>query len=213
MDGTLIDSGRLHYFAFRETVSREYGLEYLESDFYPLYGRSAEEIIKPFLQNNGIDASLSKEFADKRRDVLKKQLGEVTSIPLLSGAIQTLDTLKDAGFKLALATGNRRVNGEIMVEKAGLKKYFPVRIYHDDISRGKPDPEIFLKAAQELGFEPKECAVFEDSVHGVESAKSAGMKVVAVASGGHTLKDLSGKKPDLTLKTLKDFKINQLNGL
>ena len=211
LDGTLIDSGRLHYKAFRKVVDDWWGMDFdYEKDFAPHYGKSAVEIITPFLEKNNIDVEKAGDFANQRRDTLKSILEDGVEIKLLDGAKEAVDTMIDEGFKTGLATGNRRETGELMVELAGFKDKFTARVYGDDVEKGKPDPAIFLKAAETLGVTPDKCIVFEDSVHGVEAAKNAGMKVVAVATGMHSFQELEGLNPDVLLNDLTGLDVKKL---
>lgn len=98
------------------------------------------------------------------------------------GVVDFAGSLAAAGHRLALATGSGRLLAERVLERIGLAERFPIRACGDEVSRPKPDPEIFLLAARRLGIDPEEALVFEDSVNGVRAARAAGMRVIRVVT-------------------------------
>jgi HAD superfamily hydrolase (TIGR01509 family) len=121
-------------------------------------------------------------------------------------------------YPVALATGSRRHEAEFLLETAGIRPHFEAIISADDVERGKPDPESFQKALAALNnggkrtsaIKPEECAVIEDSKHGIVSAHAAGMKCVAVSTS-HPAFELSGA--DLVVSSLASLKITQIEDL
>jgi beta-phosphoglucomutase len=95
-----------------------------------------------------------------------------------------------------------------------LNRYFSVVVTVNEITRSKPDPEIFLKTAQQLGSKPENCVVLEDSIFGVKAAKAGGMGCIAVTQGAYTWEELEKAEPDLTVKSLteKDALLNFILG-
>ena len=108
---------------------------------------------------------------------------------------------------MALASMNNRSVIMHLVEAKGLKRYFEVILTAESISKSKPNPEIFLKAASELKAAPQQCVVIEDSIFGVKAAKSAKMGCVAVTTGVYSKEELEEEKPDLTVRSLQDERI------
>lgn len=108
---------------------------------------------------------------------------------------------------MAIATSGIQVNIDFMFEHLPIKQYFTKIINSGDIEKGKPDPEIFLKTAAELGVAPEHCIVFEDSISGVQSGKSANMKVVALTTT-HSKDEL--KEADLVIKDYKELNFKKL---
>jgi HAD superfamily hydrolase (TIGR01549 family) len=96
--------------------------------------------------------------------------------------MELLEILYSHHVPMAIATSGIQVNIDFMFDNVPIKKYFPVIVNSSHISKGKPDPEIFVQAALKLGMEPEKCLVFEDAVVGIRAAKAAGMKVIAVAT-------------------------------
>ena len=128
--------------------------------------------------------------------------------------VKLLEELKSARVKLAVGTSGR---GEVtlkVLEEAGLIRFFKVVSSIDDVNLGKPAPDIFLNAAKKMGVQPEDCVVFEDSPFGIQAAKEARMKVVAVLYDSHHKRnELEKEKPDLIVESLKDINIAKLKNL
>ena len=121
-----------------------------------------------------------------------------------------LIALKSSGIKIALATSAPSVNVKFTLAKTGLRKYFKIIIDAKGVKRGKPYPDIFLKAAKNLKTKPSRCIIFEDTFHGIEAAKRAGMKVIAVATS-HSAKEIS--HADLVIKDFSQIAMEELSKL
>jgi HAD superfamily hydrolase (TIGR01509 family) len=210
LDGTLIDLFDLHLMGFKEVIKQDYGLDFERADLTPYYGRTAEEIAKAFFVKHGVSGVDYGRLVSERRDWV---IDNINTCRLLPGAQRLLDELKAAGVPLALATANTPETGEAIVGACGLGGYFKVRVFRTQDLRGKPAPDIFLKAAVDLGVDPRECVVVEDSVYGVHAGKAAGMKVVAVASGTHGRDELAVIDPDLLVDSLEEVDYKLVTGL
>ena len=121
------------------------------------------------------------------------------------GIIEFLQKLNKQKFPTALATSSRKTISDYVLENFGIRKYFNHIITGDDVTRAKPDPEIYLKAANNLKIKPFDCIVFEDSISGVEAAKKAGMKVILVMTS-HTKKEIPNV--DLAIKDFTDISVS-----
>jgi len=147
-------------------------------------------------------------FDEAKLDKLVKmkteiQTGLTKEVDLFEGAIELLDSLHGR-VKMALATmSNRKVIDKLLLEKE-VAKYFEFVISVDEVSKPKPDPEIFMRCAIELGTSPEDCAVIEDSIFGVEAAKKAMMKCIAVPTGAYSIEELRREEPDLIVRSLKE---------
>jgi beta-phosphoglucomutase len=97
---------------------------------------------------------------------------------ILPGVEEFLGQIKEQGYKIALGSASK--NAEIILDKTGLMPWFDLIIDGNKVTKSKPDPEVFLKGAEGLGFKPEECIVFEDAQAGVEAAKKGGMKVIGL---------------------------------
>lgn len=131
------------------------------------------------------------------------------SIDLMAGVRELLDSLTEREVGLAIGSSGPRPNLFLTVESCGLDGRFRSIVGLEDIRRGKPDPEVFLKAAAAAGVEPNRCVVFEDAVFGVEAAKAAGMYAVAVGTT-NPLEVLLAAGADEAVPTLENYPVNRL---
>ena len=137
------------------------------------------------------------------REKIRIQASLTTIVSLFEGAIELLEELKGR-TKIALATmSGRKVVDKLLPEK-GIEEYFDVVVTADEISKPKPDPEVFLVSAVKLDVEPEDCVVIEDSVFGVRAAKAAKMKCIAVPSGAYSREELQKESPDLMIDALTE---------
>jgi len=132
------------------------------------------------------------------------------TVKALPGAIELLSALHDAGYAQALASSTPLENIELISKVLGLRRYISVLVSGEMVPRGKPAPDIFLKAATELEVEPTRCLVIEDAVAGVEAAHAAGMRCIAVAGD----RDLAGlRAAELMVKDLREVTVERLREL
>ncbi|OGK08308.1 hypothetical protein A2767_04385 [Candidatus Roizmanbacteria bacterium RIFCSPHIGHO2_01_FULL_35_10] len=205
-DGVIVETKKLHFEKWKRTFN-QHNKKFNEEILNQMMGRSARENIKKFL-----DPNLSDEFITK---ILSEQLKSIISmfdryVSLVPGILNFLKKLKEAKTPVALATSSRLESMDLVLDKFKLRSYFQIIINANQISRSKPDPEIYLKAANQLKINPKDCVVFEDSYSGVEAAKRAGMKVVLVMTS-HTRKDIPAV--DLAIKDFTKININDIRSL
>jgi beta-phosphoglucomutase len=124
-------------------------------------------------------------------------------VNLFDGVTELLEELQGK-TKIALATmSNRKVVDKLLPAKR-VRDYFDVVVTADDVDKPKPDPEVFLVAAERLGVKPEDCVVVEDSVFGVRAAKAAGMRCIAVSSGVYSGEELGKESPDMTVDALTE---------
>ncbi len=138
-----------------------------------------------------------KWFSDKSREYMDAIIEE-NGMPVKKGLIELLKYLKANGYRCAVASSTERKRVEYYLKRADIEEYFYTVICGDDVSRGKPNPDIFLKAAEKLGIAPEECMVLEDSRYGIEAAFRAEIPVVMIP-------DMIMPEPD-TEKMLYDRK-------
>ena len=105
---------------------------------------------------------------------------EREGIPVKPGLYEILEFFRQRGVKIALATSTSRETAELNLRLAKVSDYFDVLVCGGDVTNGKPHPEVFLTAAERLGFSPESCVAFEDSINGIKSAYAAGMTTVMV---------------------------------
>jgi beta-phosphoglucomutase len=184
MDGVLIDSGAHHRDAWRE-MFREAGVTPPPEFWRLTIGRPADEAVA--LLVNGVDRAEARRLAEVKREhytrLARRGTMPVAGIPAFVGA------LARASVPRAVATSATRRDLDRVLVALGLRQHFEVVVTADDVRWGKPNPEVYLKAAAGLGVDPSACVVFEDAVVGVQAARAAGMRVIGVTSA-HTTDEL-----------------------
>jgi beta-phosphoglucomutase len=202
MDGTLVDTAELHFQAWEE-VCREQGRPFTRADFAATFGRRNPEIIR-VLFGAGVDEKWSADLGD-RKEVLYRAAAERRGVELLPGVRPLLEGLHRAGYGQAIGSSAPRANLELILRLTGVERFFAAVVAMEDTQRGKPDPQVFLVAAQRLGVEPSRCVVFEDAVAGVQAARAGGMKCVAVRFvGHHPAEALQQAGADRVVRTLEE---------
>lgn len=210
MDGVLIDSNPYHLQKWVELLSAR-GIAYKPEDLrQKVLGHTADVPIRFFL-----GSQLSKEDRDKLRDELEEKFRQ--SFPPQAKPLPGLEPLigecQRAGLSLAVASAAPAKNVETIVDALGFRPYFRCLITGDEVARPKPDPEIYIKAAEKLGLDPAACVAFEDSFAGVESAKRAGMKCIAIASTLPVEELRAHTQADLAVRSFKELGIDALRNL
>lgn len=203
-DGVLIETFDLHAKAHLIVLS-ELGIKAKTEDIAKRYGKLTSHILKEVTHEYGKDITdiAAQELANKKEEIYRKMAEK--KLKLLPGVKKMLIYLRKKDYKIGLASSSSRESIEQLLRVAKIKKIFDATISGWEIKTGKPDPEIFLKCAERLKIEPEECVVVEDSIHGIEAAKRAGMKCIAVATGQHSKSELEKLKPDLLLDSLEEF--------
>ena len=178
MDGVIVDSEPRHERAFLEVV-REIGYaECLGLNFADYIGRSDTELWIDFVAKHKPTQSLDQLLAMKRQRVVEI-IGREE--PLFDGLPELIEKVA-ARCPLGLASGSERAVVDAVLALQDLRRFFGVVVTGSDVARGKPAPDIFLKAAQLLGVNPADCWVIEDSKHGVTAGRAAGMQVIAITN-------------------------------
>jgi beta-phosphoglucomutase len=185
MDGVLIDSGAHHRDAWRQLLA-EFGVTPAPEFWRRTIGRPAEEAVGTLL-DRVLDPGEAAALARRKREHYTRLAARGTQpIP---GAPAFVARLAAAGVPRAVATSASRPDVESVLAEIGVRAYFEVVVTADDVRRGKPDPEIYLRAAAGLGRPPATCLVFEDSVVGVHAARGAGMRVIGLTTA-YTAREL-----------------------
>lgn len=204
MDGVLLDSEPLHYEAVRQILA-EQGVEFPIEDYFRYLGTTLTSTWDDLCARYPITMPFEQFEARYNADVLVQyQAGA----PLISGARELVAQLRDEDIPIAVASSSHREWVEAALTGAGLRQYFQQTTAGDEVSMGKPSPEIYLKAAHKLGVDPTDCIAIEDAPAGVESAKAAGMSVVLVRSELTNDLDLAS---DWQVDDLTEFKLTWLS--
>ncbi len=191
MDGVLVDTYRAHYRSWLEMAEPE-GIHFSEADFARTFGRTSREIIAHYWGQGRYDDAQIGEL-DRRKEAAFRRAIEV-DFPAMPGAGELLKSLDRAGFRLAVGSSAPPENVYLVLDKLGTRELFGAIVTGADVTRGKPDPQVFLIAADRLGVVPRRCAVVEDAPAGVAAANSAGMASVGLLSTGRTPEDLAAAR-------------------
>lgn len=180
MDGVLVDNMDAHAAAF-ERFCEQFGCENVTERLYKCAGMGNDQIMDIMLPAEVV-AKRGKTSLSAEKEAIYREIYAETIVPI-AGLKELLEELKSQGLKCAVGSSGCKENVEFVLERCGLAEYFDGLVYCDMVSHCKPDPEIYLTAAKQLGLEPSECLVFEDAYVGIESARNAGVaKVIALAT-------------------------------
>lgn len=182
LDGTLIDSADQHYVAWRDALA-QHGRGHTREEFMQGFGRRNDTILRAIF-GDSLPPDEAARVADDKEERYRRLVREHGLAPL-PGVMQWLSRLKDRGFRQALATSAPPANVAVVIEVLGLDRFFDAVASADDVERGKPEPDIFLEAARRIDVPPTRCVVVEDSPHGLEAARRAGMRSVGILSEHH----------------------------
>jgi beta-phosphoglucomutase len=176
MDGVLIDTSEYHFLAWARTL-QDYGIAYTGDMHEHFFGMKNADFL-PLVFAKELDLDLVAEIGERKEDLFRRAIKGKTV--LLPGAKQWLDWLSEKGVIQALASSAPQANVDAMVGETGIRPYFAAIVSTANLP-GKPDPAVFLQAAHEVGIPPQRCIVIEDSIAGVQAAKNAGMRCIAVS--------------------------------
>lgn len=204
LDGVIVDTAHYHFVAWQR-LANELGITFTEKENERLKGVSRMHSLEIILEIGGVVLSEAKkeELATRKNSWFVEYIEAIRPEEIFKGVKQMLISLREKGFKVALASSSK--NAETVLRLLEIKGLFDTVVDGTMIIKSKPDPEIFLLAANKIGVNPSECVVFEDAEAGVEAALAAGMKCVGVGSA-----DQLGKAHSI-VKTTADFPIDQLN--
>lgn len=169
MDGTLFDTERFYVRAWVETAD-DFGVERVPSLGLEMSGTNLEQAKKVFAKHYGGAVDVQKYF---KKVVEKVSRWAEEELAFLPGAAELVEYLYSQKILLAIASGSPHALIEKNLRRKGLDKFFSAIIGGDDISRGKPNPDMFLAAAEKLKISPRDCYVFEDSFNGIRAAHAA----------------------------------------
>jgi beta-phosphoglucomutase len=178
LDGVLVDTGWAHRQSWLDLAEKE-GFSMSDEFFYSTFGMQNYMII-PMVMGR----ELPRDEVDRMSDWKEQRYREIIADHLepAEGAKGLLEDLKNSGFLAAVGSSAPRANLDMVLDRIGLRDCFDAFVSGEQVAHGKPAPDTFLKAAEELSLPPGRCAVVEDAVQGVEAGKAAGMPVAAVTT-------------------------------
>lgn len=206
MDGVIVDNMPYHRKAWAKFFEM-YDPPMILEDFIQHMGKSNEDLLT-ILFGRKITEEEIRSLGGKK-EALYREIYNPDVAPL-PGFIDFLKVLKKNHVKTAVATAAPKVNLDFLLEHIDVRNDFDVLIDDSEVDKGKPNPEIYMKAAKRLGFPPECCLVFEDSLAGIQAAINAGMKVIGVATTNPPEKMLN---TDLVIKDFSEISMNRITEL
>ena len=178
LDGVICRTDQYHYLAWKQ-IADELGIPFDEKVNERLRGVSRMASFDIILEryDGAMDEEEKVRWTDKKNEIYKSMLTRMSHDDLLDGVADTLDELRGMGLKLAIGSSSR--NTKFILGQLGLADFFDAVSDGTNITRSKPDPEVFLKAAEFLGMAPKDCLVVEDAEAGLQAATAGGMDSAA----------------------------------
>ncbi len=180
LDGVIVDTAKYHYLAWKD-LGLKLGINFTEEQNEAFKGVSRLACMDIMCELSGktdmpVDERV--KIANEKNDLYLKLIGNIDSSELLTGVVDTFDMLKKEGVKIALGSASK--NAVVILEKIGIIDYFDIIIDGTKVSKAKPDPEVFVLGAKELGISNEDCVVFEDAYAGVQAALAANMKCIGI---------------------------------
>lgn len=208
-DGVIVDSSFLHEKSW-EALAQEIDRPLPQNHFKQGFGKR-NEIIIPKILKWSKDGQQVKLWG-KRKEELYRKFAKEAGIQLLTGMKDFLKDMQRHQIPAVIGTSTSKENIALAFEQLGIEEFFIGAICSEDVTRGKPDPEVFLKAAKLLQLPPVQCVVFEDSTHGIKAARAGGMKAVGIKTsqtatalceaGAHILFDTP---KELTIRSIQEL--------
>ena len=181
LDGVIVDTAKYHYLAWKN-LADELGIDFTEEDNENFKGVSRKRCLELLLEMGNISVS-KKQFdtwlLEKNEDYLK-YISKMDESEILPDVTKVLGYLKNKGIPMALGSASK--NAVSILEKVELMPYFEAIVDGTQVTKAKPDPEVFLIAAKKIGVEPANCVVFEDALAGIEAANIAGMESIGIGN-------------------------------
>lgn len=206
LDGVIVDTARYHFLAWQR-LAKELGFEFTENDNEALKGVSRMASLEILLRVGGITKSPEEkeELAARKNGWYVEYISKMTPGEILPGSVRLLKALRREGILTAIGSASR--NAGMILDGIRMRELFDVVIDGNKIHSAKPDPEVFVRGAQEMNLPPSCCIVFEDAQAGIEAAIAGGMKCVGVGDPG-----LLGRA-DMVIPDLSKITVEQLRNL
>lgn len=206
LDGVIVDTAKYHFMAWRR-LAKELGFEFTIEDNEALKGVSRMTSLEILLRTGGVTVGEKEKavLAARKNAWYVEFISGMTPDEILPGSVRLLKSLRKAEILTAIGSASR--NAGTILDRIGLREMFDVIVDGNKIQKAKPDPEVFLKGAEEMKLSPSCCIVFEDARAGIEAAIAGGMKSVGVGNP-----ELLGRA-DLVIPDLKKITLRELRNL
>jgi len=181
LDGVIVDTANFHYKAWKR-LANELGFDLTPEQNEKMKGISRMESLDMLLEMGNIEATRKekKQLADMKNNWYRDYISEMQPRDILPGVLDFLEELTEAHILVAIGSASK--NAPAIVRQVQIGRYLDALIDGSKVTKGKPNPEVFLKAAEEMGMEPAHCVVFEDARSGIEAAKNGGMRAIGVGA-------------------------------
>jgi beta-phosphoglucomutase len=206
LDGVIVDTAIYHYQAWKR-LANSLGFDFTEHDNEQLKGVSRVRSLEIILELGGVTKTPAEQeqLATQKNEWYVEMISHMKPDEILPGAKEFVQACRDAGIKTALGSASK--NSMMILDKIGMTNLFDAIIDGNKVTKAKPDPEVFLKGADELDVPPADCVVFEDAIAGVEAAKAGGMKAIGIGSPDVL------KRADMVLSGLSQMTLDKLKEL
>ena len=206
MDGVLADTGPFHYESWVK-MANEIGKTFKKSFFEATFGQQSVPITRELVGIN-VDQNLVEKWAQLKEQYYREMVKD--KIEPLPGVIDLIKNLKSMNFKLAVGSSGPPDNVKLLLSSLKIELFFDTIITAEEIQNGKPSPDVFLLAAQNINVKPQNCLVIEDAPVGVEAANRANMKCIALTTT-HDIDEL--RSADMIVKDLSFVNVNSIINL
>ena len=203
LDGVLVDTAKYHYLAWKQLADR-LNIPFTKEDNEQLKGVSRVKSLEILLSlgSKNYTENERKQFMDQKNETYVRYISHMDESEILPGVVELLNQLKRKKIKIALGSASK--NSELILKNTKLQDYFDVIVDGNDVSKAKPDPEVFLLGAKKIGIPANQCMVFEDAKAGIEAAKQAGMLAIGVGMQGNL------PNADILVKNLEEIELSEL---
>lgn len=209
MDGVLVNNLEVHRAAFAEFF-RRYGVERSFDELSRVFGKGNDDIMGELMPRDVVERVGIRELGYEKEAIYRELYAPI--ITPQPGLLEFLAESEREGLRCAVGSSGYRANVDFVLDKCHIERYFQAAVAGDEVTRCKPDPEIYLTVAAKLGLKAEECIVFEDAEAGIEAAKRAGMKVVALATT-FSREFLETTDADLIINDFRDIDVATLRAL
>lgn len=181
LDGVIVDTAKYHFQAWKK-LADQLGIAFLEKDNERLKGVSRMDSLEIILEigNRKLNKGQKLEYATLKNNWYVDYISRMTPDEILPGCVEFINELRNADIRVAIGSASK--NTPMILKRVGIKNLFDAVADGNIVKNAKPDPEVFIKAADMLGIEPGNCIVFEDAIAGVQAAHNAGMMCIGVGS-------------------------------
>ena len=179
LDGVIVDTAKFHFLAWKN-LANSIGIDFTEEQNEQLKGVSRVKSLEKILSwgNKTISDEMFNELMARKNDEYLSYIATMTESDILPGVSKFIDKLLDENHKIALGSASK--NARAILEKVNLLEHFSCIVDGTNVTKAKPDPEVFLQAAELLDANPEDCVVFEDSVAGIQAANTANMLSIGI---------------------------------